>query len=216
MFRSDRSGGVGPVGHAPSRPSSLDGVEAGALPSGAFVLTHHPQYYGPLRLLTRHRPGLRLRAYTEALAACGARDPMRSPLLPCWLCEHSAPPTPESSSGLLVQSLHPFRGLRESLRRSALSCSPCGANMSALQDSLHGTDCWLALPSQEVTALHHTRSPWCSGSLLRGSLAITTAGLAPASHQNLARHTMLLLGAAHPRWSRSLVIDEIPQGTRGT
>jgi hypothetical protein len=45
------------------------------------------------------------------------------------------------------------------------------------------TDYGFALPSQEDTALHHTRSPKCSGSLLRGSLAITTSGLSPVSHQ---------------------------------
>ena len=68
---------------------------------------------------------------------------------------------------------------------SAPSCSPSGANMSTLQDSLHGTDYRVALLSPEDTALHHTRSPKCSGSLLRGSLAITTTGLAPVSHQHL-------------------------------
>ena len=57
--------------------------------------------------------------------------------------------------------------------------------MSALQDSLYGTDYGVALLSQEDTALHHTQSPGCSGSLLRGSLAITTTGLPPVSHQNL-------------------------------
>lgn len=68
------------------------------------------------------------------------------------------------------------------MKRSAPSCSPCGANMSTLQDSLHGTDYWVALPPQEPTALHHSRSPSRSGRLLRGSLAITPTGLAPASH----------------------------------
>jgi hypothetical protein len=62
--------------------------------------------------------------------------------------------------------------------------------MSALQDSLHGTDYAVALLSQEDTALQHTRSPRCSGSLLRGSLAISTTGLSPVSHQDLSRHTM--------------------------
>src|SRR2546427_7803970 len=65
--------------------------------------------------------------------------------------------------------------------------------MSALQDSLHGTDYEVALLSQEDTALHHTQSPRCSGSLLRGSLAITTTGLSPVSHQNLSRRTIRLL-----------------------
>ena len=66
--------------------------------------------------------------------------------------------------------------------------------MSALQDSLYGTDYGVALLSQEDTALHHTRSPKCSGSLLRGSLAITTTGLPPVSHQNLSRRTIGRLG----------------------
>ena len=66
--------------------------------------------------------------------------------------------------------------------------------MSTLQDSLYGTDYEVALLSQEGTALHHTRSPKCSGSLLRGSLAITTTGLAPVSHQNLSKAHQLLLG----------------------
>ena len=65
--------------------------------------------------------------------------------------------------------------------------------MSALQDSLYGTDYGVALLSQEDTALHHTQSPRCSGSLLRGSLAITTTGLPPVSHQNLSRHTKPML-----------------------
>lgn len=47
--------------------------------------------------------------------------------------------------------------------------------------------------------------PRCSGSLLRGSLAITTAGLPPASHQNLSRRTMLLLAGV-----LNAVIDSHP------
>jgi hypothetical protein len=75
-------------------------------------------------------------------------------------------------------------------------CTLAGPNMSALQDSLYGTDYGVALLSPEVTALHHTRSPRCSGSLLRGSLAITTTGLAPVSHQDLSRRTIWMLEAA--------------------
>ena len=52
------------------------------------------------------------------------------------------------------------------------------------------TDYGVALLSQEDTALHHARSPKRSGSLLRGSLAITTTGLPPVSHQNLSRRTI--------------------------
>ena len=97
-----------------------------------------------------------------------------------------------------------------SLKRSAPACSPCGANMSTLQDSLDGTDYWVALPSQEDTALHHPQSPGSSGGLLRGSLAITTTGLPPVSHQDLSRRTNALLASgdrdslrSHPRYDRT-------------
>ena len=66
--------------------------------------------------------------------------------------------------------------------------------MSTLQDALDGTDYWVALPSQEDTALHHPQSPGSSGGLLRGSLAITTTGLPPVSHQDLSRRTSRGLG----------------------
>jgi hypothetical protein len=61
--------------------------------------------------------------------------------------------------------------------------------LSTLQDSLHGTDDRLAPPSRRDTPLQHLQSPGSTGSLLRGSLAITTTGLAPASRQRLSRHT---------------------------
>jgi len=79
------------------------------------------------------------------------------------------------------------------LKCSALLCSPLGAIMSTLQDSLYGTDCRFAPPSQRDTPLHHLQSPGSSGSLLRGSLAITTTGLSPVSHQNLSRRTSRLM-----------------------
>ena len=47
-----------------------------------------------------------------------------------------------------------------SLKRSALPGSPCGANISTLQDSLHGTDCSFAPPSRSIAPLHHSTSPW--------------------------------------------------------
>src|SRR3989304_988568 len=89
--------------------------------------------------------------------------------------------------------------------------------MSTLQDSLYGPDCGVALPSQEDTALHHTRSPRCSGSLLRGSLAITTTGLPPVSHQNLSRHTSALFDRSHPVFrSSSLTIRRIVAASTGS
>ena len=62
-------------------------------------------------------------------------------------------------------------------------------NITTLQDSLHGTDCRFAPPSQRDTPLQHLQSPGSTGRLLRGSLVITATGLAPASQWQLARHT---------------------------
>ena len=70
---------------------------------------------------------------------------------------------------------------------------PLRGNISTLQDSLYGTDYWVALPSQEQTTLHHNQSPGSSGSSLRGSLVITTTGLAPASHQHLSKAHQCML-----------------------
>jgi hypothetical protein len=79
---------------------------------------------------------------------------------------------------LLLQNLHLFRGLRHALTDSALP-DPFRVNITALQGSLYGTDCGFALLSREDTSLQYNQSPGCTGRLLRGSLAITTTGLAP-------------------------------------
>src|SRR4029450_5100267 len=107
---------------------------------------------------------------------------MRPPLFHRLLPQHSAPPTPRSSSRLHFQSLHLFHGLRLRLRGSAL-LGPLRGNITTLQGSLHGTDCGVAPPSQRVTPLQHPQSPKSTGSLLRGALALTTTGLAPASRR---------------------------------
>ncbi len=139
---------------------------------------------------------------------------MRSPLFHCPLSQRSVPPTPRSSSGLHFQSLHPFRGLRLRLRGSALLCSPCGANMSTLQDSLYGTDRCFAPPSRRDTPLRHSQSPDCTGSLLRGSLAITTTGLAPVSEQCLSRHTRRSLSDVATNFSLSPLLRRCFLGCR--
>ena len=74
-----------------------------------------------------------------------------------------------------------------SLTSSALPCSPLGANLSTLQDSLHVAGCGFALLSQEVTTLQHLRSPRGTGCLLRGGLTLTATGLSPASRRQLIR-----------------------------
>jgi hypothetical protein len=101
----------------------------------------------------------------------------------------SRSPYAEEFLGAASPDSSPLPWPSRSLKRSALPCSPLGANMSTLQDSLHGTGCWFAPPSQRDTPLRHTGSPQCNGSLLRGSLAITATGLAPVSCQGLSGHT---------------------------
>ena len=149
--------------------------------------------YDPLRLLTRHPPGLRihlliprvtkdvgLRPRETSLVALPAFPTFRSPY-----AEEFLEAAPESS---------PFPWLSPALTGSALLC-PLRANMTALQDSLDGADCCVAPPSRRDTPLQHPRSPGSTGSLLRGSLAITTTGLAPASCQCLSGHTSARSGA---------------------
>jgi len=96
--------------------------------------------------------------------------------------------------GAASQVLHTFLGLRSCVTNSAPSCSPFGANISTLQDSLYVTGCCFALPPQEDTPLQHNRSPGSTGSLLRGLLAVTTVGLSPTSRRQLSGHTKRLLG----------------------
>jgi len=66
---------------------------------------------------------------------------------------------------------------------SALSCSPCGANMSVLQVSLYVTGYCFASPSQGDTTLRHSRSPGYIGCLLPGGLTLPRTGLSPASRR---------------------------------
>jgi hypothetical protein len=108
----------------------------------------------------------------------------------------SRSPYAEEFLGAASPDSSPLPWPSRSLKRSALPCSPLGAHMSTLQDSLNGTGCWCAPPSQRDTPLRHTGSPQCNGSLLRGSLAITATGLAPVSCQCLSGHTSGMLGVA--------------------
>jgi hypothetical protein len=65
---------------------------------------------------------------------------------------------------------------------SALLC-PLRVTITALQGSRPVADSCVAPPSRRDTPLQHPRSPKSTGSLLRGSLAMTTTGLSPASRQ---------------------------------
>ena len=68
-------------------------------------------------------------------------------LFPRRLCQRSTPSTPLGSSGLHLQALHPFRGLRLVTRDSAPSGLLAEPTLSTRQASLHAADRWLA-PSQ--------------------------------------------------------------------
>ena len=176
--------------HAPSLPSPLDSVEAGELPSGGFCCPRPQRYYLPLRLLTRLRPGLRIHVLIPRLPRPVDPRPREISLVALMAFPAFRSPYAGGFFEAVLPESSPLPWPSRCITRSAPSCSPHGANISTLQDSLYGTDYWVALPPQEDTALHHIRSPRCNGSLLRGSLAITTTGLPPVSHQNLSRHTM--------------------------
>ncbi len=182
-----------PSTHAAPLTCPLDPAKAEELPSGGFCCPHHQRYY----LSPDFSQGPDLDFAPTCLYHASRRlwphDPARSPLLPCWLSRYSAPPTPEGSSKLHFQNLHLFHGLHVALHTRLPLVPLAGLICQRCRIPLYGTDYRLAPPSQEDTALHHTPSPGCSGSLLRGSLVITSTGLSPASHQNLSRHTMPLL-----------------------
>ncbi len=169
--------------HAPSLTSSLDPVEAEALPSGKVLLSSPSSVLWPPP--TPHEVSLLnfgIHSLYQRLQEMLALDFMRSLLFRHLLSQHSVSFTPESSSGLLFQILHPFLGLRQHLKGSALSFSrQKRANLTMLQSSLDVTDCCFAPPSQRDTPLQHNQSPGSTGRLLLSFLAITETGLAPVS-----------------------------------
>ena len=180
------TGVVGSSEHAPSLPSSVDIVEAGDLPSGAVVLsapsavvcpppTPHraPAWTSPSRLIPRLPRPVRPTHWAPRPDEASPVPQMAVPTFRSPYAGGFLEVDPESSP-------RPWPSRR--MRRSAPSCSPCGVHMTTLQDSLDGTDYRVAPPPRGQTALHHHRSLGSSGSSLRGSLAITPAGLPPASH----------------------------------
>ena len=141
------------------------------------------QYYGLLRLLTQHPSGFHLFGLYLLLGWFCAIRWMRPLLFHRLLSQHPILPTPESSSRLFSGS-SPLLWPSPCVTGSALSCSPCGANMSVLQVSLYVTGCCFASLSQGPSAtLQHNRSPDCIGCLLSGVLTLTGTGLAPASRR---------------------------------
>jgi hypothetical protein len=121
------------------------------------VLLPRPQRYcAPLRLPLRSYPLRRCSAYrarrsqsTRRMAPAGSHcwGGDGSLLFPRWLCQRSTPSTPLGSSGLHLQALHPFRGLRPKAPGSAPCWPLTGLGFTTRQASLYAPDCWFA-PAQ--------------------------------------------------------------------
>ena len=96
-----------------------------------------------------------------------ATDQMRSLLFHHLLSQHPILPTPETLHDCFSRF---FTASMPSpcVTGSALSCSPCGANMSVLQVSFYITGCCFALPfagrynasTQPVARLHWLPATW--------------------------------------------------------
>ena len=164
-------------------------LKQGTFPPMRFCCPHPHQYCVPLRLLTRHRPGFRSNVLMPRLPRAVDPRPREISLVALMALPTFRSPYAGGFFEAARPESSPLPWPSRQMKRWAPSWSLAGLNMSTLQDSLDGTDYGVALLSQEDTALHHTQSPRCSGSLLRGSLVITTTGLSPVSHQDLSRHT---------------------------
>ena len=147
--------------------------EAAALPSPRVLLSRRlKRYYGRLRRPPGPRSTSRLNTgyKTRRSGSTIRRLPGRGgpPQFPPPPSERSAPSTPESSSGLHFQALHPFRGLRRERRGSALPPpTPNGrAAITTRQASLDATDRSVAPPTGLLTlgfdpARFQTEPPAC-------------------------------------------------------
>jgi hypothetical protein len=108
------------------------------------------------------------------------------------LCARSAPLTPDGSSGLHNQDLHPFHGLRPIGRGSAPSPvrRKTAGSVTTLQDSLQATDHALARPPRGLCRGASTlRISPRAGHQLHGCLVTTVAGPPPASRTQLPGRT---------------------------
>jgi hypothetical protein len=166
--------------------------EAAALPSPAVLLSARvDRYYGRLRRPPGSRSTSRLNTgyRTRHSDIHRRRLPGRGgpPQFPPPPSERSAPPTPGSSSGLQIQALRPFHGLRRERRGSALPSSrPQAGTLTARQASLDATDRSVAPPNGALdTGLRPGPFPDRAASLLPGLLAATRTGLTPAGDDEL-------------------------------
>ena len=174
------SGGFSLLGTHERFPPPDSQTKCGAFPPRVRLPRLH-QYCAPLRLPLRSRPFRRYAAYrarrsqaTHGMAPHGSHcwGGDGSLLFPRWLCQRSTPSTPLGSSGLLLQALHPFPGLRLRTRDSAPSWSP---QRRGVHDAAGFASCCgpagLHLPWRKARPRASTsRSPSIAGGLLRRCL----------------------------------------------
>jgi hypothetical protein len=183
------------------------------------VLLPRPhQYYGPLRLPLRSHPFRRYAAYrarrsqaTRELAPHGSHcwGGDGSLLFPRRLCQRSTPSTPLGSSGLLLQALHPFPGLRPGPRDSAPSCLLAEGRSRRGRLRFMLRTAGLHPPERRARPRASTpRSPQTPAGCYEGDLVPPSAGLAPASRLELSGRSSpdpyefrRFLLSLRPRWT---------------
>jgi len=181
------------LGHAPSLTSSLSPVEVEALPSHRVLLSRWSLVLWPPPTSHPAFPWISLLQLIPAITMGVDHRPNETSPVPSPTFTTSRSPYAGEFFDVAFpgSSRLPWPSL--CMTSSALPCSPLGANLSTLQDSLYVTGCGFALLSQEVTTLQHLWSPRSTGCLLRGGLTLTATGLSPASRRQLSGHTSELL-----------------------
>src|SRR6266496_5801105 len=193
--------------------------EAAALPSPRVLLSHRLQrYYGRLRRPPGTPPTARLiTGYRARRSSSRSRRPPGRggpPQFPSPPSERSEPHTPGGSSGLYLQALHPFHGLRPDDPGSAPPLArPKAGWLTTRQASLDATDRSVASPNGAFDAgLRPGPFPDRAASLLPGLLAATRTGLTPAGDDELLTRSQSLddhlLITGRTGWS---IIQPIPR-----
>ena len=167
--------------------------------------------YGPLRLPLRSRPFHGDAAYrarrsqaTRELAPhgsyCWGGD--GSLLFPRWLCQRSTPSTPPGSSGLHSKLFTPSMAFAS----TGQARLPVGPLRVVIHDAAGFASCCgplaCTLPKRARPRAPTPRSPRTPAGYYKGDLVPPLAGLAPASHRELAGHAGRQKRTTHvaPRW----------------
>ena len=147
------------------------------------------RYYGRLRRPPGSPPTSRLSTgYRARRSDASPQPPGRGgpPQFPPPPSERSAPSTPGGSSGLHIQALHPFRGLRPEGRGSAPPSPGKPGTLTTRQASLRRYGPLSRSPYRAFDAgLRPGPFPDRAASLLPGLLAATRTGLTPAGNDEL-------------------------------